>query len=228
MQTVGRYGELSHAAHAEWLRRLAGEPGADTLAIGDGFAVRTGSDSNTDNGVVCSRASDREIAAALAFLDGVPATWLSAAGDLGRRLERAGARPERTAVVMGARVADLRLGSSAAEVRAADELATWREIAGPEYVRVRLEPARHAYALLDGRAVGLVSWIHLGDAVHVQHVMVRAEHRRRGIGRMLIAHAVRGAAEAVLDPTPDSAGFYARLGFELEACPPDRWFYLSG
>jgi GNAT superfamily N-acetyltransferase len=210
---VGRWGELSHAARVEWLRRLAAARGAATRPVGDGFAVRTGSDSNTDNGVVCSRLTDAgEIAAAIAFLQGAPGMWLTEATtdppDLGRRLQRAGARTERTAVAMGARVADLRLEAPAAGIRDTDD-------AGP---------ARRAVA---GDEFGSVEWLAMGPLVSIERLHVREAHRGRGLGRTLVAHALRGAVEAVLAPTPDTIAYYERLGFTLERCPRERCFYLD-
>ena len=42
------YAELEHAAHAAYLAALPG----DRIEVGDGFAVRTGAESNSENGVV--------------------------------------------------------------------------------------------------------------------------------------------------------------------------------
>jgi GNAT superfamily N-acetyltransferase len=208
---VGRWGELSHAAAVEWLRRLAAAPGAATRSVGDGFAVRTGGDSNTDNGVVCSRVDPVAIPQAIAFLDGAPGRWLTEAvtdpPDLGRRLQRAGARTERTAVTMGGRVADLELPAPAADVHDAAE-------AGP---------ARRAVA----GDRGAVEWLAMGRLVSIERLYVGEAHRGRGLGRALIAHATSGAAEVVLAPTPDTIAYYQRLGFTLERCPRERCFYLD-
>ena len=43
-----QYAELEHAAHAAYLAALPG----DRIEVGDGFAVRTGAESNSENGVV--------------------------------------------------------------------------------------------------------------------------------------------------------------------------------
>jgi ribosomal protein S18 acetylase RimI-like enzyme len=103
------YAELEHAAHAAYLAQLPGE----RIEVGDGFAVRTGADSNAENGVVCS-ALDGDPAEVLAWMGDAPAQWLIGPdSDLGERLIAAGCRPERTAVVMGARLADLDLGEPA-------------------------------------------------------------------------------------------------------------------
>ena len=60
---------------------------------------------------------------------------------------------------------------------------------------------------------------------------VAPAHRRRGIGRALMLHALRaghaaGARHALLAPTPATVPFYADLGFSLGRCPPDHAFYL--
>lgn len=109
-RNAGELGELAWAADAELLAHLATSPLAETREAGDGIALRTGRFDNTRNGVVCSRLpaerADEEIAALLAWLDGAPAQWLVGAEvdprDLGERLERAGCRPERSAVFMAA------------------------------------------------------------------------------------------------------------------------------
>ena len=105
------YAELEHAAHAAYLAALPGE----RIEVGDGFAVRTGIDSNSENGVVCSLL-DGDPAEVIAWIDGAPAQWLVGPGsDLRDRLVAAGCRPERTAVVMGARRAALDLGEPEGE-----------------------------------------------------------------------------------------------------------------
>jgi GNAT superfamily N-acetyltransferase len=109
MRTIGAHpdAEASWAAQAEWLRRLAAVPQAQVREVGDGFAVRTGVQSNADNGVVSDEADDAAIADVIAWID-APAQWLvSARSTLGPRLAAAGCRPERDGVVMGAAIADL-------------------------------------------------------------------------------------------------------------------------
>jgi GNAT superfamily N-acetyltransferase len=56
---------------------------------------------------------------------------------------------------------------------------------------------------------------------------VRPDHRRRGVGRTLLARAMRGAREVVLDPTPETIAVYAKLGFTLERRPRGRCFCLD-
>jgi hypothetical protein len=103
------YGELGWAAEQAYLRLLATSPLADGRPCGDGVAVITGVESNTENGVVCSRLDDGADADAtlrwFAERD-APAQWLLAEpvapADLRGRLVAAGASAEPTAVVMGA------------------------------------------------------------------------------------------------------------------------------
>ena len=65
---------------------------------------------------------DGDPAEVIAWLRGAPARWLiSAESDLGDRLVAAGCRPERTAVVMGARLGALELGAPEGEPAAAAE-----------------------------------------------------------------------------------------------------------
>jgi hypothetical protein len=106
------YGELGWAAHAAYLRLLATSPLTESRPCGDGVAVITGVESHTENGVACSALDgdvDATIAEALRWLQGVPSQWLLADPvtpvDLRERLVGAGARPERTAVVMAPRSA---------------------------------------------------------------------------------------------------------------------------
>lgn len=112
---MSQYAELGWTVQAEWLTRLAASSHTQVRALGDGFAVLSGVTSNAHNGVVCSAgAGATAIAATVGWFPaaGVPAQWLVAAGStLGPRLVAAGCRAERTAVVMGAAIADLPAGA---------------------------------------------------------------------------------------------------------------------
>src|SRR4051812_8045180 len=115
-------GELDLSGQAAWLRVLAGTSGVATRAVGrHGFAVRTGLASNAENGVVCGDPGEDDVAEVVAWLDGAPAQWLVGPGttppDLADRLSAAGARPERTAITMAARIADLDLDGPDVPVR---------------------------------------------------------------------------------------------------------------
>jgi len=248
------YAELAWSAETAYLRVLSSSPLAETRPCGDGFAVITGIEDNTENGVVCERADDDAIAEALAWLAarGAPAQWfVGDSSDLGGRLVAFGASPERTGVVMGAKLDRLALdgapppGIAIVAVRDAATLAAWRDVAreclfddADDRARV-LEslglgedaPVQHRVAMRDGRAVGAASFLLDGETVYGQHLGVLAPERRAGIGRALVEHALREARAArakvaVLGPTPDTIAFYRLLGFVLRPYLRDRSFYL--
>jgi ankyrin repeat protein/GNAT superfamily N-acetyltransferase len=218
---IPNYAELEHAAHAAYLAALPGQ----RLELGDGFAVRTGLDSNSENGVV---ADDADVAAVTVWLGDAPAQWLISAGSgLGERLVAAGWRPERTAVVMGARLADLRLGAPEGEPAGAEEHAEVLRAAGWDVAAAGAQA--RVVAGRGGRAVGGVSVFTHADTTVVLELVVLPEHRRQGIGRALMARALQGAAEyVVLGPTPESIAFYRALGFELVPALRDRCYYGTG
>jgi ankyrin repeat protein/GNAT superfamily N-acetyltransferase len=252
------YGELGWAAQAAYLRLLATSPLAERRTCGDGVVVITGVESNTENGVVCSRLDgdvDATVAATLRWLDerDAPSQWLLADPvspvDLRERLVAAGARPERTAVVMGAVLGRLALddapplGLEIAPVRDEAALRAWAEVVEPAEPRSRAvavlaslglgadAPLQHRVAHRDGAIVGAASFFTHGDTVLGQQLAVVATEQRGGIGRAL-AHAcarealTAGARVALVEPTPDTVAFYRLLGFALRAWPRDRSFYL--
>ncbi len=213
--------ELEHAAHAAYLAALPGE----RIEVGDGFAVRTGVDSNSENGVVCS-VLDGDVAEVVAWIGDAPAQWLIAAdSDLHDRLVAAGCRPERTAVLMGAPLTALELGDPEGEP---PEPAEYQAVAAAvDFGEGSVGAQRRFVARRDGRPVGIVGTFTHGDTVVVLDLAVLEEHRRQGIGRALLARALSGAPEhVVLGPTPDSIPFYRRLGFELRPALKDRCYYL--
>ena len=133
---------------------MATSPLAERRPCGDGVAVITGVESNTENGVICSRLDgevdvDATIAATLRWLDerDAPSQWLLADPvspvDLRERLVAGGARPERTAVVMGAVLGRLALddapprGLEIAPVRDETALRAWAEVVEPAEPRAR-------------------------------------------------------------------------------------------
>jgi ankyrin repeat protein/GNAT superfamily N-acetyltransferase len=247
------YAELAWAAEAAYLRILASSPLAETRPVGDGFAVVTGIEDNTENGVVCDGAGDAAIRDALAFIveRDASAQWLTGPhSNLGGRLVAAGASPERTGVVMGAQLDRITLdgpppGVTVVAVRDAAGLAAWREIAGAALFddaeqRARLAdslglgehaPVQHRLALRDGRPVGLATFVLHEQTVYGRHLGVLAPERRGGIGRALTHHVLAearraGATAAVLGPTPDTVAFYRLIGFVLRGYLRDRSFYL--
>jgi ribosomal protein S18 acetylase RimI-like enzyme len=213
------FAELSWQAEVAYLRLLASSPLAETRPVGDGFAVRTGVESNTENGVVCDRATDEEIAAAIAWLDGAPAQWLvSGASDLSDRLVAAGATPERTAVVMGR------------PLGAPPPPASPQDIEIVPHGETR-EPLHHRIALRDGESVGFARWMLHDDVAYGLDLEVQPTARRQGIGGALMRHGLRdahaaGARAVVLAPTPETIAFYRLFGFELRPYLRERSFYL--
>lgn len=189
---------------------------------------------------------------------GHPACWGSAIAvddGLHETLVGLGCHEETTGVDMGARLDDIDLperpppGVELDEV--ADDLAlrTWIEVAdatglfdddevrtGQErlYARVGVSgagPFRHWLAWRGGRAVGMATGFFQGGAALLEHLAVRPEEQRRGIGRALVARwlqqaRARGCDVGVLGPTPDSQAFYERLGFTLTHVRPRHWYYL--
>jgi ribosomal protein S18 acetylase RimI-like enzyme len=211
------FAELAWEAEVAYLRLLATSPLAETRAVGDGFAVRTGIASNTENGVVANRADDDEIAAVIEWLAGAPSQWfVDDASDLRPRLAAAGATPERTAVVMGSELGEPPEPADEVEIVAA---------------RARLEPLQRRVALRDGAPVGTATWMLHGDVAYGIELEVDPAARRQGIGGALVRHVLReahaaGARAVVLGPTPDTVAFYRLFGFELRPYVRERSFYL--
>jgi GNAT superfamily N-acetyltransferase len=219
------FAELSWRAEVAYLRLLTAAANAQTRPVGDGFAVRTGADANTENGVVCDHATEAEITAAVAWLGGVPAQWfVSDASTLGPLLVAAGATPERTGVVMGRPLEspppppphDITIRSEPETVSAGSASAdsVWQGV-----------------ALRDGEPVGAARWMLHRDVVYGLDLEVPPTLRHQGIGAALLRHGLRqahaaGARAAVLAPTPDTIAFYRLFGFELRPYLQERSFYL--
>ncbi len=223
-------GEAAWAAEAALFGLVASSPLASRREAGDGFAFRTGMLDNTRNGVVCSRCDDVE--EVLAWL-GAPAQWLVPAG---AALELPGCTPERNGVFMAAPIGAGEALEEISPVTDADTLAAalragGEDDAGEAALLASLGfagPLRHHAAWRDGEPVGLVSTFVSGDTLTLTALAVAPAHRRRGIGRSLVLHALRGGADldvALLAPTPGTIPFYAALGFTLYRFPPDRTFY---
>jgi GNAT superfamily N-acetyltransferase len=221
-------------------------------------AVSTGVDSNAENGVVCSRIDgevEAVIAGTLRWLAQreAPAQWLLAdpvaPADLRERLVAAGARPERTAVVMGAMLDRLALddppppGIEIAAVRDEAALRAWAEVVEPAEPRARAveilaslglgadAPLQHRLARRRGAVVGAASFLLHGETVLGRQLAVLAPERRAGIGRALVLACAReagtaGARVALVGPTPDTVAFYRLLGFALRAWPRDRSYHV--
>jgi GNAT superfamily N-acetyltransferase len=249
-----RFAEAAWRADVALLRLIARSPRAEVRVVGDGFAVASGRFDNTRNGVVCSRlpepAADDEIALALAWLRArrVPGQWLlgpvTEPPDLRARLERAGCRPERSAVHTAAALADLDLSPGRApadlEIVAIHDAESLAEaLDDPDDARWLASlglndtaPLRHYGALGagSGRAAGMASLLIDGPVACVLELAVEASRRRRGIGRALVRHALREAADAgcttaTIAPTPATVPFYEALGLVLERYPDERTYY---
>ncbi len=239
------YAELGWTVQAEWLTRLAASSRVQTRALGDGFAVLSGVESNAHNGVVCSGGVDDDaIADIVGWFQaaGVPAQWLVEAGsELGPRLVAAGCRAERTAVVMGAEIADLPVDlqpPDGVEIVTADR-GRWIAVAQASSLFEdaelegdlldAVEGATRLLAVRGGAPVGIAGSIAVGDTLYLQYLAVRESERGHGVGRSLTAARLRaapGCRRAVLDPAPDAIAFHRRLGFELTPALRDRVYYL--
>jgi ribosomal protein S18 acetylase RimI-like enzyme len=90
----------------------------------------------------------------------------------------------------------------------------------------------------DGEIVALVSWTtrpnlyHAGDTASIDEVIVRAKHRGRGYGRLLLEHLLShlqtlGCAEVSVSALPDNdraLALYRALGLTDEAVLLEKHF----
>jgi GNAT superfamily N-acetyltransferase len=243
------WGRLGLEAQAAYLTALS--HAGETRSRDGLLAVRTGARSNTENGVVADDATEDEIAGLLAWLDGLPASWIARrpAPGLADRLVRAGCRPERGGTDMGARLDRVRVppGPDDVAVEAVDastagdwldvaEACGWIEDTSDREARRRVLLATGdglaAYvARRSRRPVGMARALYAPPLAAFLDVAVLEAERRRGVGRALVGARVaearrRGCEVAVLAPSPDGCALYRTLGFELAPSPPDRWFFL--
>jgi hypothetical protein len=248
------YAALEWAAAAAYLRHLATSPLTETREYGDGFAVISGVDDNTENGVVCSR-FDASVEEVVAWMRGLRAQWLIADGDLHDRLVAAGANPERAAVVMGAELervpdgAPPPAGVTIDAVRDEAALAEWMAVAGEAALDASAAERERRAAIVaslglgadaplqlrlarrDGRAIGIASFFLDGETALGRHLGVLAAERCGGVGRALSHACARdaraaGARVVVLGPTPETIAFHRLLGAVLRPALSDRAFYL--
>ena len=207
-----------------------------TRALGDGFAVLSGVESNAHNGVVCSGGVDDDaIADIVGWFQaaGVPAQWLVEAGsDLGPRLVAAGCRAERTAVVMGAEIADLPVDlqpPDGVEIVTADR-GRWIAVAQASSLFEdaelegdlldAVEGATRLLAVRGGAPVGIGGSIAVGDTLYLQYLAVRESERGHGVGRLPLT-AARLRAAPWLSPRG------ARPGARRDRVPPPARFELT-
>lgn len=219
---------LETAVELTLIERISLLPGVERWPVGNGFGFRTGLDDNTRNGIVAGRATEGAIADALARLAGVPAQWHpagDASPELAAMLTAAGARPERDAVFMH-RTIDRPGTESPAVVRVTDPL----RVVGVEVAEAGLLLAAGAEAFAAGGEGSVVTFTS-GTTVHGVHLHVARPHRRRGLGRILVEHALHtahqaGCTDAIVSPTAATVTFYERFGFQLERSAPGHWWYL--
>lgn len=231
-QLASGHGEAAWRADARLLTLLSRSALAAVRHLEDGLAVRTGLPDNARNGVVCDAASPAEIAATLAWLGDAPAVWLVGPDSLiGGALERAGCRPERTAVHMAAPVAALDPGDAPREI--VDEAALAAAYGRDDPAEVALlaslgfdGPLRH---FTSSQSNAFATTATADGVCTLVELWVAPSARRRGVGTALAlgAFAASGAELAVLAPTPATVPFFERLGFALEAYLPDRVFYTG-
>ena len=207
-------------AHAERFRYLAGS-GAAFLRRPGVLAVRTGTDSNVDNGIVLER-KDADVEGLI--------DWF-------RSLRRSSARGSMlpTSCASASRGSALREETNGVTTGAVlDDLPS---LTLPPGVSIEEDdepwplPIRHWAARRDGRRVGDASAFFTSNTVLLEHVEVAEDERRRGIGTALALarlHEGRrlGCEFAVFGTTPESAALYDRFGFTTQPVEGRRWFYL--
>ena len=231
--TIGdTFAVTAHAVEVAFVDHVSRAPGMMRASVGDGFVFRTGMGDNTRNAVVCSQLpSDRSVASVIALLEGVPAIWYtgpSAATSLRQELEQAGARPERNAVHMAARLDDLdgQRSSDVTEVHADGDLVHLDADEAALLAAAGL-PMRHF--TIDG--VAGITVFTSGSTMLITHLGVTKPRRRRGLARCLVRHAVAiaqhdGLEVAVVEPTPATVPLYQKFGFVLERALADALYYL--
>jgi GNAT superfamily N-acetyltransferase len=91
----------------------------------------------------------------------------------------------------------------------------WSELlrVTPEYIHDNLV----FKALVEGEAAGWYALAGTGDVMVLDHLWVRPEHIRQGIGRALFYHALQTAAnldakKLEIESDPNARGFYEKLG----------------
>jgi GNAT superfamily N-acetyltransferase len=207
---VEGWGSPGLAAQAAYFRHL-GTVG-EVLQSNGVYAVRTGVMSNTENGVISTGSVSSSVAAeAIAWLGGVPASWLCAEDEgreeTARVLVGKGCRPDNDAWEMRGPVGDpvvaVPSGITVARVSSDRDLDAWLDVAGrcgwfetEADRRARFEVYRslgHApsaplclYVACRGdRPVGMASALYTDELVLLAELAVLDDEQRRGIGRVL-------------------------------------------
>ena len=230
---ASRYAQLADEADVALLEHFPHSTGVVRHDLVDGFILRTGLEDNSKNGVVCSQLPGHaDISRVLATLADVPARWylssVTEPSDLRARLEREGCRGERTAVHMAAELDGIDSGVSpdVVEVHDADDLV--HVDSGEARLLVAAGPPLRHFAI--GRTACVTTFT-TGRTLLGVNLWVDRAHRRLGLARTLVRHAVAvgrgdGCTHAILAPTSATVPFFERLGFVLEQSRPDHWYYL--
>ncbi len=200
------------AAQASYYSFLRSSPFVETRAVGDGFAVISGICSNTENGVVASTATEKDVDSTLAWFREreVPAMWLNANASVSRQLVLAGARRDVGGVDMGADLRELELPRAlppqGVRIEPARTLAQLEAVlsimrrhnlfdgaaderrAREVFASLGLTDGcalQHYLATHQGEPVGMATAHFTESIVLLQHVVVIASCRRQGLGRAL-------------------------------------------
>ena len=227
-------------AHAERFRYLAG-CGAEFLRRPGVLAVRTGADSNVDNGIVLER-DDADIEGLVEWFD-EPASLIcsgfEASDELRERLSGLGLREETSGVTTGALLGDLPEpsvpdGVSIREAIGQGDLEDWLDVAAVTglYEEPDREPLpmRHWVARRGERPVGTGHGVLPSGTVLLEHVAVprrsaaagSARHSRSCDSRRLSAWA----AGRRFRHNSGKRGLYEQFGFTTQPDEGRRWFYL--
>jgi GNAT superfamily N-acetyltransferase len=218
--TVPRWETLYAEVHAERFRYLAGA-GAEFLRRPGLLAVRTGNDSNVDNGIVLER-EDADPAGLVEWFEepaSLVCSGFDAPDELRERRAGLGLSEETTGVTSGGLLGEL------------PPLALPPGVAIEEDHAPRPLPIRHWVARRGDGRIGEASAFFTSSTVLLENVDVVEDERRRGVGTALALvrlHEARrlGCRLAVFGTTPQSAALYEQFGFTTQPNEGRRWFYL--
>lgn len=249
---------LASAAHHVAERRLASWAATVDTAVRRGpgwLAVRTGADSNDLNGLVVhddGRLSPRTVHDVIGWLSPFPASWLihRPSARMTNLLLAAGLRPERSGRWSGRLLPAATPHTAAVEirpVRTVADLDHWLDVAATcgwtssaqdrrarqvLYQSLSRRNGHRYWIALDGDTPTAFasSYLH-GHVLELSDLGVLPSHRRRGIGRALVAARLaaarhRGVTVVVSAPSPEGWQLQQRLGFRSVPVIPDRCFYL--
>jgi GNAT superfamily N-acetyltransferase len=98
----------------------------------------------------------------------------------------------------------------------------WGNTAEDVLRMISYEPGGCLVASMDGEDVGIVGSIRYGDVGYMGNLIVRPEHRGKGIGATLMEEAMEhllseGVESIRLDAVPKAVPLYERIGFRSES-----------